>query len=411
MVQNQEIMIHLKIVLDKRRKKLDSTYPIVFRVTEVKKVTNLQSGISILDDYWDNTNLKIINTHPNAHALNFSLTKKYYDLQKVILALESESTFSIENLKIGLGNKPLPIKNKSFYQFSTQLINEMIEVDRVGNAIVYRTAVNRLIAFINNKEINFKEIDFTFLDNFKRKLIIDGVKPNTIGNYFRSIRAIYNKAIKSKIIDRAYYPFVDISIKTEKTAKRAISKESLIKITEINIKTNSREFHAVNYFLLSFSLIGISFTDLAYLKNSNIKKGRVSYKRRKTHKNYDIKLSPLGLKILKLYENNGEYLIPILNNKVKENSFEAKKIISQWIKTTNKWLNRIGEANGIDSLTTYVSRHSWATIAKRLGFSNELIAESLGHEYGNKITNIYLDTFEQNIIDDLNLKVQENLKV
>lgn len=48
----------------------------------------------------------------------------------------------------------------------------------------------------------------------------------------------------------------------------------------------------------------------------------------------------------------------------------------------------------IENLTTYVSRHTWATTAKRLGYSNELIAEALGHEYGNKITNIYLDSFD-----------------
>ena len=34
---------------------------------------------------------------------------------------------------------------------------------------------------------------------------------------------------------------------------------------------------------------------------------------------------------------------------------------------------------------------TWATKAKRLGYSNEMIAEALNHEYGNKITNIYLD--------------------
>ena len=58
-----------------------------------------------------------------------------------------------------------------------------------------------------------------------------------------------------------------------------------------------------------------------------------------------------------------------------------------------------------ETITTYVARHSWATTAKRLGYSNELIAEAMGHEYGNKITNIYLDNFDQSVIDELNEKV------
>lgn len=56
-------------------------------------------------------------------------------------------------------------------------------------------------------------------------------------------------------------------------------------------------------------------------------------------------------------------------------------------------------------ITTYVARHTWATLAKRMGYSNELIAEALGHEYGNRTTAIYLDDFEQEIIDDLNAKI------
>jgi integrase len=56
-------------------------------------------------------------------------------------------------------------------------------------------------------------------------------------------------------------------------------------------------------------------------------------------------------------------------------------------------------------LTTYVARHTFATTAKKLGYSNELIAEALGHEYGNKITNIYLDSFDSVVVDEMHLHV------
>lgn len=56
-------------------------------------------------------------------------------------------------------------------------------------------------------------------------------------------------------------------------------------------------------------------------------------------------------------------------------------------------------------VTTYSSRHSFATIAKRMGYSNELIAEALGHEYGNKVTNIYLDSFEEEVLDAMHKHV------
>jgi integrase len=100
------------------------------------------------------------------------------------------------------------------------------------------------------------------------------------------------------------------------------------------------------------------------------------------------------------------YLLPIIPNNVPEDSLRAKRTIQQCIKTTNKYLKQLSVEVGLSCpVTTYSSRHSFATIAKRKGYSNELIAEALGHEYGNKITNIYLDTFDTDVLDDMHKRV------
>jgi len=158
---------------------------------------------------------------------------------------------------------------------------------------------------------------------------------------------------------------------------------------------------------LSFYLIGISFTDLAYLTPKNLVDGRVIYRRRKTHKLYSIKLFPKAEVILnELHQPGIKYLLPILPNDITEGSLRSKELINQWIKTTNKYLKRLGEQVGINApLTTYVARHTFATCAKRLGYSNELIAEALGHEYGNRVTNIYLDSFDKAVVDEMHGRV------
>lgn len=397
-------MVQLKIVLDTRRKKSDGTYPIVYRLTDVKKVHVIPSKISISEEQWDIETKSIKKTHPNYMVLNTGLSKRFYEIQKALLQLEDE--FSFDGLKDILdGKKQIKVKSQTFNEFANQVINELLEVKRTGNAVVYRTAVNRLSGFCNNSKIKFKEINYSLLDSFTRKLIADGAKPNTVGNYLRSIRAIYNKAIKAKLIDRSYYPFNEIKIKTERTAKRAISKDELVKLRTIALKPYSKEWHARNYFFLSFCFMGISFTDMVYLKPSNIIKGRLCYKRRKTKKLYSIKLTKQASDILAYYSHTSKYLLPVLPSNIEEDTIDSKKIIQQFIKTTNKWLSWLGKKCGIDNLTTYVSRHSWATLTKRLGYSNELIAECLGHEYGNKITNIYLDSFDQALIDEVNQKV------
>ncbi len=405
-------MVYYKTILDERRPRTDGIYPIVIRITFNRQNTTISTGTRVEKQYWDEKSCQLKSNHPNYSAINPSVLEAFLKVQRAVHLLNDANEFSFEALREQLTEKkPVIIRNISFYDFAQGIIKDMLEVNRVGNAIVYRTAVNRLTDFCDNKKLKFTQIDYAFLEKFKRALIKDGAKPNTVGNYFRSIRALYNKAIKFKIVDRSYYPFIDISIKTEKTAKRAIPVGQLKKLGMVFLEKNSPTWHARNYFLLSFSLIGISFTDLAYLTSRNLSDGRLRYKRRKTHKEYDIKLTDLASHIFGLYRGrNSKYLLPILHANIIPDSMEAKKIIAQWIKTTNKWLKRLAQNNGIqEEVTTYVARHTWATTAKRLGYSNEVIAEALGHEYGNKITNIYLDAFDKEVIDSLNEKVLEGL--
>lgn len=400
---NLRNMVYYKLILDKRRIKSDLLYPVIIRITHNKTNTTISTGIRIKEEHWDSNTQQVNKLHPNYQLINQSIATVYLKVQRAVHKLVDTGSFSFEALKNELSDKQKVVAI-TFNNFSQKVIQDMIAIKRTGNAIVYQTAVNRLINYCGNNNIKFSEIDYTFLEAFKHKLTLEGMKPNTVGNYFRSIRALYNKAIKAKLVNRSLYPFHDITIKQQKTAKRAIGIKEIKDITSMNLKPNSASWQARNYFMLSFCLIGISFTDLAYLKPANIIKGRLIFKRRKTHKQYDIKLTPQAQMLLDIFKRDGStYLLSVLPSKIEEDTLVAKKIISQWIKTTNKYLKRIGEDIGLDSpLTTYVARHTWATTAKKMGYANELIAEAMGHEYGNKITGIYLDSFDEEIIDSLN---------
>lgn len=80
------------------------------------------------------------------------------------------------------------------------------------------------------------------------------------------------------------------------------------------------------------------------------------------------------------------------------------------VRTCNKYLGIISKKLEIPVVvTTYYSRYSWANIAKELGFSKDLIAEALGHDYGNRITGIYVDDFDSERIDEANFVIQQRI--
>jgi len=401
---NLSFMANIKTLLDLRRAKSDGTFNIIFRIIDFKKVYTINSSVSLQHQYWDERKGQVAKEYPNAKLLNIKLSKHFYKIEQAVLSLDDE--FSIEKLKAMLSGKPQDEAPETFQVFADKIIQQMMEANRVGNALVYQTAVNRLITYCG-RDVSFEEVNYKLLDQFSHHLTTSGLKINSVSNYFRSIRAIYNKAIKMKVVDRSFYPFHDISIKNEKTAKRAILKDDIAKLLQIHVEKNSTCWRSLNYFMLSFYLRGISFTDIAYLKHSNIIDGRIEYKRRKTHQNYSVKLFPVAESIInQMKQTECDYLLPVIPFGVKEDSVRAKRIIQQCIKTTNKYLKRLSAEVGLgSSVTTYSSRHSFATIAKRMGYSNELIAEALGHQHGNKITNIYLDSFEAKVIDEMHQHV------
>ncbi len=351
-------MVHYKLILNDKRESKEQVYSVVVRITFNKNNTTLSTGIRVKREHWDANTQKVLKAHPNFQVLNKTISEFYLKIQKVIHQLDENEEFSFAALKERIDEKAKPYKintNITFNEYSTQIINELFAINKVGNALVYQTASNRLIGFAKERKLKFKEIDYTFLESFQRHLISKGVKQNSVSNYLRTIRAIYNRAIKGKIIDRSFYPFTEVPIKSERTAKRAILATDLAKIDQLDLKENSREWHARNYFFLSFSLIGVSFTDLAYLKPSNIIKGRIVYRRRKTRKEYSIKITPLAQQIINEYkERNEKYLLPILPSWVDEDSLNANQKIHQWIKTTNKWMKELAKQCEIpETITTY----------------------------------------------------------
>lgn len=66
----------------------------------------------------------------------------------------------------------------------------------------------------------------------------------------------------------------------------------------------------------------------------------------------------------------------------------------------NKRLKEIGEDLGLPLiLTTYLARHSQATVMKRAGVSTAVIRETMGHS-SERVTQIYLDSFDNEQIDN-----------
>lgn len=397
-----------------RRKKKDGTYPLIMRLGHNERTTSIPLGVTLLEKYWDETNRVVKKSYEGVSTvqrLNNLIQKKKTDAMDIIFKLHEKK--ELHNLPIiDLRNRIMSQgKSQSFYTYAKKLIAELILAQRIGTARSYAGLVSVLKTFHGKeKELLFNQITYTFLSRFEVDHKSKGNGVNGLAVYMRTIRAIYNKAMKEGVTEKELYPFTDYKVKTEPTEKRALEWSFIQKIIALKLPPNHSSFHARNYFVASFLMYGINFSDMAHLKKTDIQNGRIIYRRRKTSKMYDIKITEGLNKILSYYQTGNkesEYVFPIIK---REGAIHQEKDIQWARKRYNKKLKDVAESCGIEkNLTSYVSRHSFATQAMLQEVPMKAISTMLGHS-SLKTTETYLQSLPSNILDDYNERVVKDRK-
>jgi integrase len=233
------------------------------------------------------------------------------------------------------------------------------------------------------------------------------VTPNAVFVFLRTFKTLVNYAKRDGIVRNDFDPYKDISFskfRRIKTQKRAISKEEIRKIANLQFEPESSLFHSRNFFLFSYYCRGINFIDMANLTWRDLSNGRLQYTRRKTKELFNISLLEPASEILsyyrRVYYNTDEdYIFPILNKDLHQTATSMDNRIHKILRRTNEDLREIAKLAGINTkITTYVARHSFATVMKKSGIPTAIISEAMGHD-SEKTTQIYLDNFDNDIID------------
>lgn len=373
--------------------------PLMIRVCKDGKKKYKSLGISVNPAFWDFTENKPKNNCPNKEHILKLISDKTSEYSERILDLKIEkkeftATKLIEKVE-GLNNK------STVADLFDSHIKQLRKEGRYKYATSFNELRNSLISFNKHLDIYFSEIDVDWLRRYERYLRVRGLSVNSLGVRFRTLRALCNLALEKNILKREAYPFdtYKISKLHEGTAKRAISKQEVKAIVEYRAKWEYQQL-AIDLFYFSYLCAGINFKDIAYLTKNNIIDNRIVYTRKKTKKLIKVPLQDKAFEIICKYENpNSKYLFPILSPAHKTDQQKINRL-TKVLKTTNKYLKQIGQELDIPiDLTTYVARHTYATVLKRSGVNTSIISESLGHS-SEKVTQIYLDSFENSQIDE-----------
>jgi len=402
--------ISIKVLLNKHNAKKDGSFPLVFQLIYRREKRLIYSPYHLLRENFDEEKKKVLkkqNRKIPAKEINTYIHKTIHELEKIISSLQKEKKqFTTSDIVFLYKSHKRNNLLQSYFKHQIELLDKE---GRTGTSGAYLSTLNILIRFIgDNKIVTFSEIDEKWINDFIYFLRCSGLKPNSSNFYLRILRAVYNKAYKEGIEGTSIIsPFRDITMNNIKTRKIAVDKSTIKKIAKIKLKKNSKEELARDLFMFSFYCRGMPFVDMAYLKYENIINSYICYSRHKTKQPLKIKItSPLQFLINK-YKSEGEHVLPILN---RQDLSDAQKyrLYKNRLREYNRDLKLLSNTLRIQiPLSSYVSRHSWATLARENGIPVSVISAGMGHS-SEKITYAYLDSLKPLQIDEANEKVINN---
>lgn len=301
----------------------------------------------------------------------------------------------------------LPSTPVSLVKFVESRITDSLKQHRFSTAGNYRTALRSFLKFLQSDDVPLSDITPSCIASYERWLKSRMVSMGTLSCYMRSLRSLYNKAVEEKLVTDCK-PFEKSFTGYPKTDKRSITSEDIHKLKELPIQKKNGLRMVRDLFLFCVFACGMPFVDLAFLRKSQISEdGYLTYQRRKTNQKIRVKLLPCAMEIIQRYQTSGsDYVFPVLTT---ENPEEAYKQYREKLCYYNKLLKELGQRAGLThKLTSYVSRHSWASLAYEQATDVAVISKGLGHTSAHT-TYIYIKGINDERLDEANKKIADSI--
>ena len=320
-------------------------------------------------------------------------------LEDIVDRLErSGQPFSSDNVVAMFNN---PETEGGIVSFTRRLIDDMRRIGKLSMARRYDVALNSFLRFTGNEDVAWRDFNSTLVAAYEEFLRKRGLCRNSTSFYMRNLRSIVNRAQECDCeVPRS--PFRHVYMGVDKTVKRAVTLKEICKIRDMDLSDSPHLDFARNVFMFAFYTRGMSFVDIAYLKKTDVENGVITYSRRKTSQQIQVRIEPQTRQIMKrLGECRSSYLLPLITS----DSDDADKQYQNAYHRVNRNLQIVGRMLNFEAkLTLYVARHAWASIAHHNNVPVSTISKAMGHD-SETTTQIYLSTLDTSVVDKANKKI------
>lgn len=370
---------------------------IFYQVTHRRATQQITTNIRLQSNQWDATKEQIVISVEEKSIIQNRIDSDIALLKRIVKDLDNSGvTYSVGDIVKRFKSTECHVPVLDFMQNQIRL---MRNANRLGTALNYEKTMKNFSQFLGGINLPFSAMTEQLVADYNAFLIQRGMVRNSISFYMRIMRAVYNKAVRQKLVEQSH-PFAEVYTGIDRTHKRAVSESLIAQLYRLELEAGSPLALCRDMFIFSYCTRGMAFVDIAYLKKANIQNGVICYARRKTGQLLSVRIEPSIQQIIDRYSSAlSPYVFPILT------STETKQAYGEYqaaINKHNRLLKRLSKMLSVGcKLTSYTSRHSWATAARNHNVPISVISAGMGHT-SEQTTQIYLTMLENSVIDDAN---------
>lgn len=273
-----------------------------------------------------------------------------------------------------------------FFAFSETVTARMEK----GTADAYRYALNAFRSFLGRREVDVNEIDRAMVEAFRSWIERrNGKGCRASSAYLEKLRHIHNVARDTYndddtgIVRIPRRPFRGMVPPSPPSRHRALTLDQLRMVAASHPVTRRGRL-AKDVFMLSFCLMGMNTADIYRMEGSDIRDGVLTYNRSKT----DSRRSDKAVMCVRVEREAAEILsrwtLPFSSRYATPHNFNN---------AVDYGLDEVAALCGLDVLTSYYARHTWATLARNeCRVPKDVVSECLNHASvgGERVTDIYI---------------------
>lgn len=382
-----------------------------YQIIHMRLVKQLYTGHRLKDNEWDRESGTVIicNGCDQSRAMYlYSVMEEIRDgltkLKAIAARLDSSgSAYTVEDVAYAFIS---PTTITGVISFARKLIDDLHKMGKKSISRRYELTLNSFLKYTDKEDVAWDNFNSTLVTGFEEFLRNRGLCRNSTSFYMRNLRSIINRASEQDY-EVPRNPFKHVYMGVDKTVKRAVSLKTLCKIRDVNLSAYPHLDFARNVFMFSFYTRGMSFVDIAFLRKTDLSNGVITYFRRKTSQQIQVRLENQTRDVMeKLGESATSYLLPIIGNEIADADSQYRMVYHR----VNRNLRKLGEMLKIETkLTLYVARHAWASIAHHNNVPISTISKAMGHD-SETTTLIYLSSIDSSAVDKANRKIMSLMK-